>query len=101
MQELLRTIGAGILIAVLGVLIRYRNATSLIAGFDAEKVEDEDGLSNFIGLNAIYVALITTAVGVIEYLSLIENRIYWAVYAAVVVAIAGRMIIGSRSFMKN
>ncbi|WP_217907007.1 DUF3784 domain-containing protein [Candidatus Nanohalobium constans] len=91
------TLAAGLFIAALGILIRYRGATSLIAGFDLEKISDEEGLSNFIGLNAVYVASLTIVIGLIEY-SQFQSKIYWYIYTAAVVLLILRMIVGARDY---
>jgi hypothetical protein len=97
MQTVTTTLAAGLFIAALGTLIRYKSATSLIAGFDSEKISDEEDLSNFIGLNALYVAALTIFIGLIEY-SQFQSKIYWYIYGAAVVLLAFRMIIGARDY---
>lgn len=97
MQTLLTTVAAGAFIGILGLLIRYKGATSLIAGFDSEKISDEEGLSEFIGLNALYVAALTIIVGLIDY-SRFQNQVFWYIYTAAVLLLALRMVIGAKNY---
>jgi len=90
-------VGAGgVLLAVFGVLIRYYGAASLIAGYDPERVEDEDGLTDFIGANTLYAAALTLAVAVAEFLAPADW--YWVVFTVGIVALAVRMVRGARRY---
>ncbi|MFC7174968.1 hypothetical protein ACFQL0_19635 [Haloplanus litoreus] len=42
-EHALSAIGAGIFVGILGVLIKYVGVVDLIAGYDPEKVADEEG----------------------------------------------------------
>ncbi len=97
METAITVILAGTLTAVLGGLIRYREATSLIAGFDEEKITDEEGLSKLIGTNTLYVAGLTVLTGILE-LSGLDGKVFWTIYTVLVIALASRMLIGSRSY---
>ncbi|MFC6875462.1 DUF3784 domain-containing protein [Halobellus marinus] len=71
----------------------------LIAGYDPETVTDEEGLADFIGTNALYVAVLTICVGILEFRAATADREwYWIVFVIAVIAIAIRMIRGARRF---
>jgi len=87
---------AGVLLTVFGVLIRYYGAASLIAGYDPERVDDEEGLTDFVGANALYAAALALAVAVAEFLAPADW--YWVVFTVGIVALAVRMVRGSRRY---
>ena len=90
---------AALLVAVLGVTIRYFGMVHLIAGYDAERVTDEEGLADFVGLNALYVAAITGVVAVVEYTRLFGgSRAVWILYVLGVVLLTVRMVRGARRY---
>ena len=98
-EHALSAIGAGIFVGLLGVLIKYVGVMDLIAGYDPEKVADEESLADFIGTNALYVAILTVCVGVLELrLSPANSEWYWFVFVIAVVALAVRMIRGARRY---
>lgn len=95
----LSAIGAGISVGILGVLIKYVGVMELIAGYDSEKIADEEGLADFIGTNALYVAVLTVCVGLPEFRSSAsDSEWYWIVFVIAVVAIAVRMVRGARRY---
>jgi hypothetical protein len=49
--------GTAIFIAFFGYLIKYRQMTHLIAGYDAKSVKDEKKLANWVGGNLLLMAL--------------------------------------------
>ncbi len=87
---------AGVLLAVLGVLIRFYGASHLIAGYDPDAVENEEGLTNFVGTNALYAAALAFAVAVAEYAAPADW--YWVVFAGGIVALCLRMVSGARRY---
>jgi|GEM_PF-488933 len=95
----LSAIGAGIFVGILGMLIKYVGLTDLVAGYDPEKVADEEELADFIGTNALYVAALTVCVGVLELRSsTADSEWYWIVFVIAVGAVAVRMIHGARRY---
>jgi len=60
-------LASAVFIATLGILIKYFGMVRLIAGYDPDRVADEDGLANFIGTNALYVAALVLLVAIVEY----------------------------------
>lgn len=92
-------VGVGLFVGVLGVLIRFAGWTSLIAGYDPDRVEDDAGLARFVGTNALVVAALTVALGALEYTEPTGGaNWYWFVYAVVVLGIGVRMVRGSRRY---
>lgn len=97
--ESLSVIGAGVFIAVLGVLIKYFGYMHLIAGYDSAKVTDEQALADFVGTRVLLVALLTIAVGLAAYVSPSNGTPwYWYVYGALVVILTGWLILGARRY---
>jgi hypothetical protein len=86
-------------VATLGIAIKYFGMVNLIAGYDPERVTDTDGLANFVGTNALYVAGLTGLVAVAEYTRPVEGyRAIWIPYVLGVVLLAIRMIRGARRY---
>lgn len=99
MERAALAIGSGVFVAVLGILIRYAGWMELVAGYDPDRVADEQGLADFVGANAVYVALLTILLGVLEYVSpgTGDGR-YWLVYVVAVLGLAVRMVRGARRY---
>jgi bacteriorhodopsin len=98
-EHALSTIGAGIFVGILGVLIKYVGVVDLIAGYDPEKVADQEGLADFVGTNALYVAVLTVCIGVLELQpSAVDSEWYWILFVLAIVVIAVRMIRGARRY---
>ena len=98
-EHAITTITAGVFVGILGVLIKYVGVMELIAGYDPETVTDEEGLADFIGTNALYVAVLTIGVGILELrAATADSGWYWIVFVIAVAAIAVRMIRGARRF---
>lgn len=92
-------VAAGIFVGLLGALIRYAGWTWLIAGYDPDRVTDEDGLADFVGFHALVIAGLTLAVGVLEAVDPAgPERWFWLPYVVAVVALTARMIRGSQRF---
>lgn len=78
---------AGVL-CLLGLAIRVGGAVELIAGYDAERVTDEDALADLVGGLLLAVAALTAVVGALDAgdpLS-IGAAPYWAGYLVFVLA---------------
>ncbi|SDY86197.1 DUF3784 domain-containing protein [Halopenitus persicus] len=98
-EQAVTAIGAGIFIGILGILIKYVGVMDLIAGYDPETVTDEEGLADFVGTNALYVAALTICVGILELRSsAADSEWYWLVFVVAIAAIAIRMVRGARRF---
>jgi hypothetical protein len=98
-QQAVTAIGAGVFVGVLGALIKYAGMMELIAGYDPETVTDPEGLADFIGTNALYVAALTIGVGVLELRSSsADSGWYWIAFVIAVAAVAVRMIRGARRY---
>lgn len=55
---------AALFVATFGYLIRYREATSLIAGYQPDTVGDETAVARLVGGYVLLVAALTAAIGV-------------------------------------
>jgi hypothetical protein len=86
----------GAFVGLLGALIRFYGASSLIAGYDPDRVTDEEGLTRFVGTNTLYVAALTLGLAAAEHTAPADW--HWAVYAACVFVLAVRTVSGARGF---
>ena len=87
------------LVGTLGVLIKYVGMVNLIAGYDPDKVTDKEGLADFVGTNALYVAGLTLLLAAIEYIQPFDGyRGVWILYVLAVGLITVRMIRGGRRY---
>ncbi|WP_226042419.1 DUF3784 domain-containing protein [Natrinema sp. DC36] len=85
--------------ATLGILIKYFGAVRLIAGYDPNRVADEEGLANFIGTNALYVAALVLLVAVVEYTEPFDGaEVIWIAFVVGVGLLTTRMIRGARRY---
>ena len=64
----LATLIAGLFLLVCGYLVKVRKKLNLIAGYSAEAVADEDGLSEWVGSNLIYIALVVLSSSLFNHL---------------------------------
>ncbi len=86
-------------VGTLGVLIRYFGMASLIAGYDPDKVTDQEGLADYIGMNVLYVAGLTLLVAAMEYTQPFDGiRGIWIVYILAVGLLTIRMVRGGRRY---
>jgi hypothetical protein len=90
---------AAVFVGILGILIKYFGMVDLVAGYDPESVTDTEGLADFVGTNALYVAGISAAVAVGEYTQPFDGyETIWVFYVLGVVLIAVRMVRGARKY---
>ncbi len=54
----------GILLFVLGIVIRKYNVTGIIAGYNEEKTKDKQGLTKWVGTNLIIMGILATLISV-------------------------------------
>jgi len=88
-----------VFIATLGILIKYFGMVRLIAGYDPDRVADEDGLANFIGTNALYVAALVLLVAIVEYTEPFGgSEAIWIAFVVGVGLLTARMIRGARRY---
>ena len=86
-------------VGALGILMKYFGMVNLIAGYDSERVTDEEGLADFVGTNALYVAGISVVVAVAEYTQPFEGyKAIWIFYVLGVGLLAVRMIRGAQKY---
>jgi hypothetical protein len=96
------TVSSGVLIAVLGVLIRYYGMVELIAGYDPEAVTDEEGLAAFVGTYTLLIAGLTVATGVAVFLQLFESStILWSAYGFAVALLTVRLVVGAQQYSES
>ncbi len=82
---------------VVGVLIREFEMVELVAGYDPERVTDDEGLARFVGTAALFLAGLTALVGVPELVRPVDGQpVVYVVYAVVTVLLVGYMIYGAR-----
>ena len=87
------------LVGIIGISIKYFGMVNLIAGYDPDSVTDNEGLADFIGTNALYVAGLTVLVGALEYTQPFEGyRGIWIVYLLGVGVLTVRMVRGGRRY---
>ncbi|MFC4247277.1 DUF3784 domain-containing protein [Natribaculum luteum] len=99
LERVILTVTSGVFVGLLGVAIRYFGRVELIAGYDPERVVDDDALAKFVGTNTLYVAALTILVGVVDYVEPFGGQdAHWLVFVFVVFALTGRMIVGSRRY---
>ena len=90
---------AAVFVALFGILIKYFGMVTLIAGYDPERVTDEDGLADFVGTNTLYVAGLSVLVAVVEYTRPFDgSRAIWILYVLGVVLLTVRIVRGARQY---
>lgn len=97
------TAGVFLLVAVVigtfGVLIREFEMVELIAGYDPEKVTDDEGLARFVGGYTLVIAGLAAVVAVLELVRPVDGQpLAYSLYAAASVALAGYMIYGAQRY---
>ena len=98
-ESVVSLIAAAGFVGALGVLIKYFGMVWLIAGYDPDRVTDEEGLADFIGTNVLYVAALAFLIAVVEYTALADGSdAVWIVFVVGVGALAVRMIRGARRY---
>ena len=89
-------------VGALGVLIKHFGMVQLIAGYDPDRVTDEEGLADFIGTNVLYVATLAFLVAIVEYTAPADGSgAVWIVFIVGVGVLAVRMIRGARRYESN
>jgi len=92
-------LASAVFIATLGILIKYFGMVRLIAGYDPDRVADEDGLANFIGTNALYIAALVLLVAIVEYTEPFGgSEAIWIAFVVGVGLLTARMIRGARRY---
>lgn len=88
-------------VGLLGVSIKYFGRVELIAGYNPERVADEEGLADFVGTNALYVAALLFLVAAVEYAEPFGGDgagLVWLAFTVGVLGLAVRMIRGARRY---
>ncbi|WP_049925831.1 DUF3784 domain-containing protein [Halopiger goleimassiliensis] len=100
----LSLLAAAAFVGLLGALVKYAGQTWLIAGYDPDRVTDEEGLANFIGTNALYVAGLLFVLAGLEYAEPVDETLVsllWVAFAGVVLVIGVRMLTGARRYQAD
>ncbi|MFP8954286.1 DUF3784 domain-containing protein [Natrialbaceae archaeon A-arb3/5] len=93
-------VAAGV-VGTLGVLIKYFERVELIAGYDPDRVTDEEALADFIGTNTLAVAVLLLIVAAVEHTAPFGGeavQIGWIVLVVGVLLLCVRMIVGARRY---
>ncbi len=86
-------------VGALGVLIKYFGMVQLIAGYDSDRVTDEEGLARFIGTNTLYVAALLVLVAAVEYAeAFAAAELIWMGFLVGVFGLTARMVVGARRY---
>jgi hypothetical protein len=93
-------ISIGLLLGVMGYLVRERRMMHLIAGYDPLAVTDEAGLANFFGLHFYALAVLTMANGVADYLFGFQS-LRWTAWTVALLAIVLRLWVGSSRYERD
>lgn len=89
----------GVVTGILGYLIRFGGMVELVAGYDSDRVADDEGLARFVGTNTLYLAALTVGVGLVEYVGVFDDvGWHWRAYVVVVVPLVAWMVFGARRF---
>ncbi|OVE85736.1 hypothetical protein [Natronolimnobius baerhuensis] len=97
-------VAAAIFVGGLGILIKHFGRVELIAGYDPERVTDEEGLAAFIGTNALYVAGLLVFVALVSYTEPLGGELAALSGPLLIVGtllLAGRMVIGARRYEQS
>jgi len=77
----------------------YQGDTSLVSGYDPERIDDEEGLARFVGRGALAIATLTAALGVLTAF-VTPDLFTVGVYAGLVVLVVAWLVVGVRRFEK-
>lgn len=84
---------------VVGVLIREFEMVELVAGYDPERVTDDEGLARFVGTAVLFLAGLTALVGVLELVRPVDGQpVVYTVYAVLTVLLVSYMVYGARRY---
>jgi len=87
------------ILALFGIAIKYGGAVELIAGYDADRVDDEAGLAAFVGTNLLLVAALSAVVAAVAYTdSFGAATTVWITYTVGVVLVAAWTVRGARRY---
>ena len=93
----LQWLGVGVLLVILGGLIRFRGWTFLIAGYDETSPVPEDAAANIVGNAVLRIGLSAVALGVLIALTEIPSYLP-AVFGIVIVLAVGRSLYRLRTY---
>ena len=100
--EWLSLAAAGLFTGILGALIRYAGMVQLIAGYDPDRVADEDGLADFVGANALYVAALAIGGAALLYAEPVGDASWvWIVFVVGTLTLAARVLRGAKRYERD
>ncbi|ELZ08410.1 hypothetical protein C479_13763 [Halovivax asiaticus JCM 14624] len=88
--------GAGLLVFILGALIKYAGMVELVAGYDPDTVTDDEALANVVGTNVIAVGVLGLGCAAVLVLEPTASSVGWLVFTLGTVFFAVRAIRGAR-----
>jgi len=88
---------AGLFIAYLGYRIRYRGDVHLIAGYDAERVTDDEGLAALVGGVTVALGALHPTSGV-ALLYFPPDLAFWSGYGLAMAVGLAVVLVGGRRF---
>ena len=93
---------AGLFVGFLGVLIKYAGMVQLVAGYDPDRVADEDGLADFVGTNTLYVAALALGGAALLYADpAVDASWVWIGFTVGTLALTVRMLRGAKRYERN
>lgn len=94
-------LAVGLLLLYLGYLIRYRGKTSLLAGYRADRVADEEGLAHSAGGGVLLLGLMSVIAGVLIAVFPGMIGLLAVLYAGLIVGGTIQLIRTSGQYMKS
>jgi hypothetical protein len=91
------TIVVGIIVLILGYLVKFRGWTFLLAGYDPTRITDEDALADLAGGTLLRIGLVIISFGGLAAVGLTSPLIESLVAVAILIAVA-RLIYRSRRY---
>jgi hypothetical protein len=93
---------SAVVIGAIGVLIREFQMMELIAGYDPERVTDDEGLATFVGTQILLIAGLTVAVAGLELAGPVADltQVY-VLYTVAVVALTGYIVYGAQRYTES
>ncbi len=96
-SEALQWLAVGLLLTVLGALIRFRGWTFLVAGYDETSPVPEDVVASVAGNTVLRIGLAAVALGALIALTDVPSYLP-LVFAAVIVVAVARLIYRLRTY---
>lgn len=95
--EAVQAVGTGVVVVLIGYLIRFRQWTVLIAGYDASSPLADEVIADIVGSSLLRIGVATIAWGVLEALTTPPNYL-GLIFAAAVLLEIGRVLYRIHTF---